>query len=113
MNAEQLGIEDLKPLFVFGAKLGKEISDDLSDDKFTLQEGIGLIDNFMAIPDLINKKDSIIAQAKDLSLDEVKELTVGVEGEFDNEKVVRIIEKSLNWIVATKDIIEEFTNKAA
>lgn len=113
MNVEQLGVEDLKQLFDFGVKLGKEISDDLADKKFTLQEGIGLIDNFMQVPDLINKKDSILAQAKDLSLDEVAQLTADADGEFTNADVVDVIHDALNWIVATKNIIERFSKKAA
>ncbi|HEY8690570.1 MAG TPA: hypothetical protein VIM07_15140 [Chitinophagaceae bacterium] len=113
MNVEQLGVEDLKQLFDFGTKLGKEVSDDLADKKFTIQEGIGLIDNFMEVPDLLNKKDSILAQAKDLSLDEVDEIIAGAEGEFTKGDVVEIIHDALNWIVSTKNLIVRFGKKAA
>lgn len=113
MNVENLGVEDLQALFTFGAKLGKEVSVDLADKKITLNEGIGLIDNFMQVPDLLAKKDLIIAQAKDLSLDEVDQLVASVQGEFTKEEVVETIHDALNWIVATKNLIERFAPQKA
>jgi hypothetical protein len=113
MNVEQLGVEDLQPLFVWGVTLGKEISDDLADKKLSVQEGIGLLDNFMQVPNLLEKKDAIIEQAKDLSLDEVNQIVSSVEGNFTKEEVVETIHDALNWIVATKNMIERIAHRNA
>lgn len=112
MADEKFGIENLKKLVSFGVTIGKNISDDLQDDKFTLQEGLALLPQLMSIPDIINSKDAIISEAKDLSIDEVGELVDGIEG-ATSENVVGIIEDALTFIVAGKNLVERFTNKAA
>jgi hypothetical protein len=110
--AEKFGIDNLKKVVSFGVTIGKNISDDLSDDKFTLQEGLALLPQLMSIPDIINSKDAIINEAKDLSIDEVGQLIDGIEG-ATSENVVGIIEDALTFIVAGKNLVERFTKKAA
>jgi hypothetical protein len=112
MADEKFGIENLKKLVSFGVTIGKNISDDLQDDKFTLQEGLALLPQLMSIPDIINSKDAIISEAKDLSIDEVGELVDGIEG-ATSENVVGIIGDALTFIVAGKSLVERFTHKAA
>lgn len=112
MAQEKFGTENLKKLVSFGVTIGKSISDDLNDDKFTLQEGLALLPQLMSVPDIINSKDAIINEAKDLSIDEVGQLVAGIEG-ATSENVVGIIEDALTFIVAGKNLVERFTNKAS
>jgi hypothetical protein len=112
MADEKFGIDNLKKVVSFGVTVGKQISDDLADDKFTLQEGLALLPQLMSIPDIINSKDAIINEAKDLSIDEVGQLIDGIEG-ATSENVVGIIEDALTFIVAGKNLVERFTKKAA
>lgn len=111
--AEKIGIENLKAVLVFGVTIGKNISDDLTDKKFTFTEILGLIPQLAQIPDLVAKKDQIIAEAKDLTLDEVKELVAVVEGVITNEEVVATIEDGIAVAVAVKNLIERFSKKKA
>lgn len=112
MAEEKFGIENLKKLVSFGVSIGKQISDDLKDGKFTLQEGLALLPQLMGIPDIINSKDAIIQEAKDLSIDEVGQLIDSING-ATSENVVGIIEDALTFIVAGKNLVERFTKKPA
>ncbi|MEO9145076.1 MAG: hypothetical protein ABI237_05915 [Ginsengibacter sp.] len=112
MSNEKFGIENLKKLVAFGVAFGASISADLADGKFTLSEGIALLPQLMAIPDLVASKDAIINEAKDLSIDEVNELVAGIEG-VTSENVTGIISDALTFIVAGKNLVERFTNKPA
>lgn len=113
MNVEQLGVEDLKQLFDFGYKFGKDVSVDLEDKKISFQEGLALVSDFMQVPDLWAKKDSILAQAEDLSLDEVNQLIVDAEGQFTKQNVIDTIHDCLNWLVSSKNLYERFSHKKA
>jgi hypothetical protein len=113
MADEKFGVENLQKLLSFGVQVGKQLSDDLSDGKVSFTEVLALIPSFTALPDFIAKKDAIIAEAKDLSLDEVKQLAASVDGQFANEEVVAIIEDALNFIVSAKNLVERFTAKKA
>ncbi len=108
--SEKYGIENLKGLFKFGMTLGQTISEDLKDSKITLPEVFGLLPQLMQISDFIAHKDDIINEAKDLSLEEVKELTRDIEGVITNEKVVAVIEDAVNTIVSIKGLIESVKN---
>ena len=110
---EKFGIENLKAVLAFGVTVGKNISTTLDDKKVTLQEVLTLIPAFMAVPDFIAKKDLIIEEAKDLSLDEIQVLITSVEGDVAGNDVVGIIEDALNFIVSSKNLIERFSKKAA
>lgn len=112
MNVENLGIEDLKPLVEWGVKLGKEVSDDFADKKISIAEGVALLDNFMQVPDLLSKKDAILAQAEDLSTDEANELIAAFDGVITKQDVIDTIHDSLNWLIATKNLIFRFKKAA-
>lgn len=112
MADEKFGIENIKKVVIFGATVGKSISDDLADNKITLQEVLALIPSLMSIPDLIANKQAIIDEAKDLSFDEIKEVVAAVEGSITNENVVGTIEDALNFIIAGKNLVERFSKKA-
>lgn len=111
MDIQNLEPKELGQLFDWGVILGKEISDDLADKKITLQEGLGLLDNFMQVPDLLSKKDLILEQAKALTLDQVDIIVTKYESTFTKEEVIETIHDSLNWIVATKNLIVRFGKK--
>lgn len=109
---EKVGIETLQQVLAFGVKIGKEITADLADGKFTFAEALNLLPDFIALPDLISKKDAIIAEAKDLSLAEVDALVAGVGGVVTSADVLGTITDALNFVVAGKNLVERFTKKA-
>lgn len=103
---EKFGIENLKEVFKWAITLGKTVGDDIKDKKFTFAELLGLLPQFLVVQDLLNKKDDIINEAKDLSLDEIKEMAVIVEGVITNAEVVAVIENALNAVVSVIALIE-------
>lgn len=109
--ADKVGIENLKAVLVFGVTIGKSISADLEDKKFSFVEMLALLPQLAQIPDFVSKKDQIIAEAKDLSLDEIKELVAVVEGVITNEEVIATIEDAISVAVAAKNLIERFSKK--
>lgn len=110
MSEEKFGIENLKKVVQLGAGVKKWYDDSNADGKIELSEYFGLLPQLMSVPELIQKKDAIVDEAKDLSFEEVQELIAGIEG-ATTENVVGIIEDSLNFIVAGKNLIERFTKK--
>lgn len=111
MADEKFGIENLKAVLKFGVTLGKNISDDLADKKLSFGEVLGLAAQLGQISDFVANKDAIIAEAKDLSFDEIKELVAEVEQVITNEEVVATIEDAIAVIIAAKNLIERFTAK--
>ena len=109
--AEKYGIEALKSVLSFGITIGQSLSSDLADKKLSLTEIIGLVPQFLELPNLVAQKDEIINEAKDLSLDEVKELVGSFNGVITNENLVGTIEDILTLVVAAKNVIERFTSK--
>lgn len=111
MADEKFGIENLKAVLKFGVTIGKNIADDLSDNKLSFGEVLGLAAQLGQITDFVANKDAIINEAKDLSFDEIKELVAEIEGVITNEEVVATIEDAIAVIVAAKNLIERFTKK--
>ena len=107
MSEEKFGIENLKKVLALGVGIQKWYKSANEDGKIELSEVFAGLPQLMAIPDLIASKDAIIQEAKDLSMDEVHELSAGMEG-VASEKVVDIIIDALVFIVATKALIEDF-----
>lgn len=111
--AETLGIDDLKQVFVLGIKVGKDLSADLKDGALSFSEGLSLALDFSTVPDLLAKKEAIIAQAKDLSVDEVKELTTLVEGSITNQDIVDTINDGLALLQIVHNLVVRFGKPAA
>lgn len=109
--AEKLGIATLSEVVVFGTKLGKTITDDLADKKISFSEVLALIPEFMKIPDFIAKKDTILAEAKDLSVDEVKQISTVLGETITNEKIVATVENVLVIAVSVRNLIDMYSKK--
>lgn len=103
--AEKYGIENLKQVFQFAVTLGKSVGDDIKDKKFSFTEILSLLPQFLVVQDLLSKKDDIVNEAKDLSLDEIKELASLVEGVINNQQVAAVIENALNTVVSVTALI--------
>lgn len=111
MTEEKFGIDNLKSVLVFGVTVGKTIAEDVADKKFTFTEIMALLPQLMKIPDLVAQKDAIVAEAKDLTIDEIRELVAVVEGVINNEDVVATIEDVISIGVAIKNLIGRFKPK--
>lgn len=110
-----IGIENLKAVAKFGIELGEKAADALADGKITASEAFGFLPTLMAIPDILSRKDAIVAEFKDLSGDERYELNAFIQAEFDiaNDALENKIEKGLNAVVAVLDLVSAFQKPAA
>lgn len=106
MSEEKYGIENLKKVISFGVSLSKAIADDVKDKKFSFTEILALLPEFLQVQDFLQHKDDIVNEAKDLSLDEIKQLVSGIEGAIDNAKVSDFIEATLSFVISGKNVIE-------
>lgn len=108
-TTEKFGIDNLKLLVAFGVNFGTQLSGDLADGKVTLSEGFQLLSTLMSGSDLLAKKQAILDEAKDLSVDEVSQLVASVNGAITNADVVATIQDALNILVSAKNIIERYS----
>lgn len=113
MATEKFGIENLRTVFNFGVSFGKLVATDLEDHKISFAEGLGLVAKLSEVQDIVANKDAIIAEAKDLSFDEIKELLKDVQGVFTNQDVVDTIEDAITIAVVAKRVIERFGKQKA
>ena len=104
---EKFGIENLQKLLSFGVNLGTSISAE-SKDGFNLNDIFNLLPQLMQIPDFIKNKDTIINEAKDLSIEEIKQLVGAVNGVIKDEHVVSIITNALNVAVSVVALVQDF-----
>lgn len=111
MADEKLGIENLKAVLKFGVGIGTTLAADLADNKLSFSEGLGLVAQLSQVQDFVANKDNIIAEAKDLTVDEIKELVESAEGAITNEEVVATITDALAVLISVKNLIERFTKK--
>lgn len=107
---EQFGIENLKKVVQFGAKLGEGVADILEDGKVELGEAAALLPTLMEVPGILANKDKIKQEAADLSDDERAELKEVFATEFDpaDDALEDKVEKSINAAVAVLDLIDAF-----
>lgn len=107
---EQFGIENLKKVVQFGAKLGEGVADILEDGKVELGEAAALLPTLMEVPGILANKDKIKQEAADLSDDERAELKEVFATEFDpaDDSLENKVEKSINAAVAVLDLIDAF-----
>lgn len=111
---EQFGIENLKKVVQFGAKLGEGVADILEDGKVELGEAAALLPTLMEVPGILANKDKIKQEAADLSDDERAELKEVFATEFDpaDDSLENKVEKSINAAVAVLDLIDAFKKAA-
>lgn len=111
---EQFGIENLKKVVQFGAKLGEGVADILEDGKVELGEAAALLPTLMEVPGILANKDKIKQEAADLSDDERAELKEVFATEFDpaDDSLENKVEKSINAAVAVLDLIDAFKKPA-
>jgi hypothetical protein len=104
---EKFGIENLQKLLSFGVNLGTSISSEAKDG-FNINDVFNLLPQLMQIPDFIKNKDTIINEAKDLSIEEIKQLVATVNGVIKDEHVVSIITNALNVAVSVVALVQDF-----
>ena len=104
---EKFGIENLQKLLSFGVNLGTSVVSE-SKDGFNLNDVFNLLPQLMQIPDFIKNKDTIINEAKDLSIEEIKQLVGAVNGVIKDEHVVSIITNALNVAVSVVALVQDF-----
>lgn len=111
---EQFGIENLKKVVQFGAKLGEGVADILEDGKVELGEAAALLPTLMEVPGILANKDKIKQEAADLSDEERAELKEVFATEFDpaDDSLENKVEKSINAAVAVLDLIDAFKKPA-
>jgi len=107
---EQFGVENLKKVVQFGAKLGEGVADILEDGKVELGEAAALLPTLMEVPGILANKDKIKQEVSDLSDDERAELKEVFATEFDpaDDALEDKVEKSINAVVAVLDLIDAF-----
>lgn len=107
---EQFGVENLKKVVQFGAKLGEGVANILEDGKVELGEAAALLPTLMEVPGILANKDKIKQEAADLSDDERAELKEVFATEFDpaDDALEDKVEKSINAAVAVLDLIDAF-----
>ena len=107
---EQFGVENLKKVVLFGAKLGEGVATILEDGKIELAEAASLLPVLMEVPGILSNKDKIKEEVADLSEAERAELKEAFVSEFDitNDTLELNIEKSVNAAVAILDLIDAF-----
>lgn len=110
-----IGISQLKTVAKFGIDLGEQASSALADNKISAQEAFGFLPVLMGIPGIIQQKDQIVAEFKDLDNVERLELNQYIHQEFDiaNDELENKIEKGLNAVVAVLDLVSAFQKPAA
>ena len=106
MADEKYGIDKLEEIIKFVFDIKKVISEDLADSKFSLVEIFGLVPKLAVIQEWVANKEEIINQAKDISIDEVKQLVGSVEGEIDNKKILTVIQTGLDTAVTVIALIK-------
>lgn len=105
MEDEKFGIEDFKKVLKLYGDLKKWYETSNADGKITMDEYFQLVSQANAIQDIVQSREAVIEQAKDLSLAEVQELKPALEA-LGNPDVVRVATVVLNFVVSAKDLIE-------
>lgn len=104
----KLGVSNLKKAVRFATSIGNEIQTALADGKFAPTEAFSFIDEIAQLPDIINSRSEIVAEAKDIDSAEGKELRDYVRTELNiaSDKVENVIDAALAWIFATVELIQ-------
>ena len=110
-----LGIEHLKTVAKFGIDLGEKTASILEDGKVSAMEALGYLPVLLSVPGIIEHKDDIVNEFKDLSDAERTELNLYIQEDFDiaDDDLEVKIEKSLAAAVAILDLVSAFKKPAA
>lgn len=99
---QSLGIENLKKGVKLAIEFGEEI-ERLTKNPNKLTALIGFFDEVMQVPEVAKNIEQTVAEIKDLSEDERRELKTFVAAEFDleNDKVEEKVEAAIDWLAST------------
>lgn len=107
MGTEELGIDKVQDAVDAVADLVLNVIDAVKDDDgLTLTEGIAIaLESVPEFADVWENRVELLAQLKDVDLDELIELINGVidKLELENEKLEAVIKKGLLLVVAGAD----------
>lgn len=106
---EKLGIDVTTKVIIFGIKLGEGIEKRLADDgKISLIEGVTLLPVLKDAPGIVRSRKTLVAELKDLSSIELKQIQDLVAEELDlkADKIEVVVEKGINVIVAVRELID-------
>jgi hypothetical protein len=103
-----IGIENLKRAALLAIRFGQQIEES-SKDGFKVSDLFSFIDEFAAIPAVVESKQAIIDEFKDLTPQERNELIAYVEAELklENKKTEEIIEAALGVMISLLTLIEK------
>ena len=103
----KFGITNLKKCVRFATSVGNEFQNSLADGKFSGIEAFNFIDEVAQLPEIINNRAEIVAEAKDIDSVEGQELREYVRTELNiaNEKVEDVIDSAINWVLATAQLV--------
>ena len=105
------GIEKLKEACLLVINLAEGFESKLEDGKLTVWEALGIAGkNAKDVLNVIRNAKGIKAEFLDLDDQEKEELIAYIKSELDleNDKLEEIVEKSIEWIDATANLIEAF-----
>ena len=103
----KFGVSNLKKAVRFATSVGNEFQNALADGKFSATEAFNFIDEVAQLPEIINSRAEIVAEAKDIDSAEGQELRQYVRTELNiaNEKVEDVIDSAINWVLATAQLV--------
>lgn len=104
----EVGTEDLQLVAEFALGVISQVKSSLADGKVTFAEIATMLPSLLKIPDLVAKKDAIVAEFKALSVEKVAALVKGFEGEIDNQKLVATIEDALTVAAIVVNVIDRY-----
>ncbi len=97
MAEELKGIETLKKAVVFAISVANQVTEVMKDGKFSWTESFSFIDELRDGITVVKSGTEILAELKDLSIEERAELYSFVQAEFDiaDDRVEKIVEDAL------------------
>lgn len=110
MADETVGTENLKKAAAFLVTLGTSIKNALADGKVDLVEIVSILPNLALIPALVESKDAIVNEAKNLSVKKVQDLESTYVG-VGSESVTNTITNLLFVLVSVQSLYATFSTK--
>lgn len=104
-----LGIENLKKLVHFGAKLANQVATSLSDG-WQWTDALSFVDEMAAVPGAVKAIPEARKELADLTAEERQELHNYLADEFDlpNDKIEALVEHALNLALELVSLVSEF-----
>jgi hypothetical protein len=110
---QEVGIENLKKVVILAASVWNKVSLALQDNKYTFAEMLTLVPDLAGIGDIVQSKDAIVNEAKNLTLPKVKDLIASVDAQISDKVILAKIENAINAAVSISVLIQDYTTKAA